>query len=103
MSNIYFVVEMLRYNDREGHSYVTGVYDDETKALTEAWTHMKFRDGKYGAAVSGYILNEGNRVYYRELNSWDAFAACSRDLADKIKEIIKKEDLVSLEEKNETQ
>ncbi len=88
-NKVYFVVEMLRYNNREAHSYVIGIYDDETRALADAWDHMKFRDGKYGAVITGYTLNEnGKQVYQRELDSWDAFAACSKELADKIRELL---------------
>lgn len=92
MSRVYFVVEMLRYNDRELHSYVIGIYDDEMLALKEAWEHMKFRAGKYGAEVSGYRLNGGERVYSRVLDSWDAFAESCKDTAEKIRQMLDEED-----------
>lgn len=88
MNKIYFVVEMLRNNDREAHSYVIGVFDDETLALAEAWEHMKFRAGKYGAVVTGYPINGGLSTYKRELDSWDAFAESCKDMAEKIRAML---------------
>ena len=85
MPKIYFVVEMLRWNDREQHSYVIGVYDDEILALKEAWEHMNYRAGKYGACVKGLELNGGKEVYRRELDCWDAFAESCNDTAEKVK------------------
>lgn len=93
MKKIIFVVEMLRNNDREQHSYVCGVFDDEMQALTEAWTHMKWRAGKYGAEVSGHELNGGAINYFRKLDCWDAFAASCADTAAKIKEVLDKEQI----------
>lgn len=88
---IVFVVEMLRNNTREEHSYVIGVYEDEIEALKEAWSHMNFRGGKYGAEVSGFTVNGGDRVYHRILDQWDAFAQSCKDTAQKIKEMLDKE------------
>ena len=94
MSNeakIYFVVEMLRHGDREQHSYIDGIYDDELLALKEAWSHMEFRDGKYMAEVSGYQVN-GSKVYSIKLDNWDTFAASHSHTATKIREMIDKEE-----------
>lgn len=88
MDKIYFVVEMLRYNDREKHSYVIGVWDDEILALKEAWSHMEYRAGKYGGEVTGYNLNGGKQVYFRELDCWDAFAASCQKTAAEIRKLI---------------
>lgn len=82
---IIFVVEMLRNDDRENHSYLDGVYDDELLALKNAWEHMKARGGKYGAEITGYTLNDNERVYFRKLSHWDAFAASCKDTAEKLK------------------
>lgn len=99
MNKLYFVVEMLRYNNREGHSYTIGIYDDELTALTDAWEHMKFRDGKYGAEITGYKLNSRDKVYHRELDCWDAFAASCSDLAKEIKKRLDETGLIDIEKK----
>lgn len=88
---IMFVVEMVRNNTREEHSYTIGVWEDETEALKEAWSHMNFRAGKYGAIVIGYEINGGKQVYKHELDQWDAFAQSCKDTAQKIKEMLDKE------------
>lgn len=82
---VIFVIEMLRYNSRENHSYVGGVFDDEVTALAEAWDHMKMRAGKYGALVTGFELNENKIVYQRELDCWDAFAESCKEVAEEVK------------------
>jgi aspartyl-tRNA synthetase len=83
---IIFVVEMLKNNTREQHSYVTGVYDNELEALTEAISHMKYRGQKYGSVITGHELNGGSVVYKRVLNQWDDLAGSSVELANKVKE-----------------
>jgi hypothetical protein len=88
VSKVYFVVEMLRNNDREQHSYIDGIYDDETLALKSAWEHMTDRAGKYGAEVSGYKINGGARVYFHKLDCWDAFAESCKDMAEKLRAMI---------------
>ena len=94
MNKIYFVVEMLRSNDCEQHSYVIGVFDDELPALKEAWDHMRFRGGKYGACVKGFELNGGLAVYRRDLDSWEVFAESCKDLAAALKPLLEdKEEL----------
>ena len=97
MDKIYFVVELLRYNDREAHSYVIGIYDNELQALHDAWERMKFRAGKYGAEVSGYKINGGDKVYSRSLDCWDAFANSCQEMAKEIKKMIDGVDLVEVE------
>lgn len=92
MGKVYFVVEMLRNNDREQHSYVSGIFDDELLALKEAWAHMNYRGGKYGAVVTGYELNGGRSVYRNELDQWDAFAASFKETADKVKAMLDAEE-----------
>jgi hypothetical protein len=92
MNKIYFVVEMLRNGDREQHSYVIGVFDDELLALKEAWGHMRYRAMKYGACVHGYQLNGGQEVYRRDLDDWDAFAESCKDLAAAIKPMLDAEE-----------
>lgn len=98
---IYFVVELLRYNDREKHSYTIGIYDEEFKALHDAWEHMKFRAGKYGAEVTGYKINGGDKVYFRSLDCWDAFANSCQEMTKEIKHMLDEVDLVEVDKKNE--
>ena len=88
MKKLIFIVEMQRNNDNEQHSYVIGAWDDEVKALTEAWSHMKCRAGKYGAEVSGYEINGGDQKYKRTLDCWDAFAAICKDTAEKVQKML---------------
>lgn len=88
MKQIIFVVEMVRNNDRNQHSYVLGAYEDEIVALEHAWKSMLFRDGKYGAIVTGFEVNTHNNVYTRKLDSWDAFSRSCLDMANKLKELI---------------
>ena len=102
IDKIYFVVELLRYNDREAHSYVIGIYDNELAALHDAWEHMNFRAGKYGAEVTGYKINGGDRVYVRTLDCWDAFAASCQEMAKEIKKMIDDVGLVEVDKKNES-
>lgn len=53
-----YVVIMYRFADREKHSYVLGVYDDEMLALKEAEKEQMYRGGnKYYPEVIKYKLN----------------------------------------------
>lgn len=87
---IIFVVEMLRNDSREEHSYVDGVYDDEIKAMTAATEHMNMRAGKYGAEIRGHYINGGEMVYYRKMSSDDAMAHSFRETAANLREMIAK-------------
>jgi hypothetical protein len=51
MSDHVYVVEMLRYGNRESHSYILGVYSDRKLAEYEAMYHMNMRAGKYSAEI----------------------------------------------------
>jgi hypothetical protein len=53
-----WVVEMLRYGDRESHSYVEGVYDSEEKAQAAAKQHCEWRGGKYESSIAPYELGQ---------------------------------------------
>ena len=46
-----YIVEMLRYGDREEHSYVYGVYSDEKMAEYDAMNHISMRANKYYAEI----------------------------------------------------
>jgi len=57
MDQVVYVVEMLRWGDREKHSYVEGVFSTMEEAekcghLEEIW-----RGGKYQASISKIVLN----------------------------------------------
>ncbi len=49
---VLFVVEMLRWGDRENHSYVIGVYSSKTLATLAGETEKSWRAGKYEYAIS---------------------------------------------------
>jgi hypothetical protein len=52
-----YVVEALRFGDRERHSYVVGVYDTLEAAKTAADDHAEYRGGKYTCEVTAHPLN----------------------------------------------
>lgn len=88
MGPIIYVVEMLRNDTREEHSYVTGVFDSEEKAIQEATEHIIFRDGKYGAEIEGLELNTMERYYWRKLPSDIGFAASLKKTTEKLRAMI---------------
>lgn len=56
-----YVVEALRWNDREMHSYVVGVYEDLHIAYRAAIAEEYWRGGKYTCAVTEHQLNAENK------------------------------------------
>ena len=56
-SKILYVVEALRWGDREQHSYVVGVYDTLEAAKNAADEHAQYRGGKYVCVVVRCPLN----------------------------------------------
>lgn len=56
-SKILYVVEALRWGDREQHSYVVGVYDTLESAKNAADEHAQYRGGKYECVVQQCPLN----------------------------------------------
>lgn len=54
---VLYVVEMLRWGDRENHSYVIGVYSSETLATLAGEAEKTWRAGKYEYAISLYQLD----------------------------------------------
>jgi hypothetical protein len=87
-----FILEMLRNGDRESHSYIAGVYDDEILALKEAWEHMEYRANKYDAHISGHELN-GHETYKRSLSTygWKQFEESCPTLAKEITRLRQKD------------
>ena len=51
-------VTAYRWGDRESHSYVVGVFDNEETAIKEAKLETEFRGGKYECEVRSMELNE---------------------------------------------
>jgi hypothetical protein len=54
---VLYVVEMLRWGDRENHSYVIGVYSSQTLAALAGEAEKTWRAGKYEYAISLYQLD----------------------------------------------
>lgn len=52
-----FIVEMLRFGDRENHSYVLGVYSTKEGAKFAADKEEEYRGGKYFADINKYELD----------------------------------------------
>ena len=53
-----YVVTMYRYGDKENHSYLLGVYDDEELAVSEAQIEQTYRGGnKYYPEVMRCEIN----------------------------------------------
>ena len=60
MINELYTVEMLRYGDREAHSYIEGVYSDEKLAHKNGKAEKEWRGGnKYEYHITRFVLNEG--------------------------------------------
>ena len=59
-----FVVTMYRWGNREGHSYVLGVWSSFTTANNAGYTEKRWRGGKYEPVVTSWIIdgNEFDRV-----------------------------------------
>ena len=53
-----FVVTAYRWGDKEGHSYVVGVFDTEELAIAQAKLEKEWRGGKYECEVIVMDLND---------------------------------------------
>ena len=53
-----FVVTAYRWGDKEGHSYVVGVFDTEELAIAQAKMEKEWRGGKYECEVIVMDLND---------------------------------------------
>lgn len=51
LKQVYYIVEALRWGDREDHSYVLGLYSDLERAKRAAEEHTEYRGGKYQCLV----------------------------------------------------
>ena len=57
MGQIVYVVEMLRWGDRENHSYVEGVFTTKEAAERCGYLEEIWRAGKYQASISKIQLD----------------------------------------------
>jgi hypothetical protein len=57
LSDSVFVVEMLRWGDRENHSYVIGVFTTREQAELAGDAEVSWRGNKYEYCISEYKLN----------------------------------------------
>ena len=56
--SIVYVVEALRWFDRENHSYVVCVTDDYKNAVRQASAEDYHRGGKYNCVITEFTVNE---------------------------------------------
>jgi hypothetical protein len=53
-----YIVTAYRWGDREEHSYVVGVFDNEENSIKQAKLETEWRGGKYTCEVRSMELNE---------------------------------------------
>lgn len=58
-----YVVMMHRFGDREGHSYVEGIYSNMGEAVKNLELHEQWRGGKYEGEILEMKLNKPGRPY----------------------------------------
>jgi hypothetical protein len=51
LKRMYYIVEALRWGERENHSYIVGLYSDLERAKVAAEEHTEYRGGKYQCVV----------------------------------------------------
>lgn len=56
---ILYVVEMLRWGERDNHSYVIGVFDTHEAAEHAGEVHKVWRGQKYEYSITRHELNSG--------------------------------------------
>lgn len=54
----YYIVEALRWGERENHSYVVGLYSELDRAIKVAEEHTEYRGGKYQCVVLQCEMDE---------------------------------------------
>jgi len=71
---VVYIVEALRWGDRERHSYVLGVWSSYEAAVAAAEEHTTHRGGKYRCDVQQYRLDShldtdpcGSLLYQTEI------------------------------------
>lgn len=58
LKQVYYIVEALRWGERENHSYILGLYSDLERAKRAADEHTEYRGGKYQCVVFGCGMDE---------------------------------------------
>ena len=53
-----YIVTAYRWGDREEHSYVVGVFDNEENSIKQAKLETEWRGGKYKCEVRSMELND---------------------------------------------
>lgn len=83
-----FVVEMLRWGDRESHSYVIGIFSTKELAESAGKAEQIWRDNKYEYAISEFNVDlypKDKVEYYNKsksltiVNSWQFVANGTRN------------------------
>ena len=57
-SQVLYVVEMLRWGDRSGHSYIAGIFDNEYDARQCGEIEKSWRADKYAYEITKITLND---------------------------------------------
>ena len=70
MSKKLWVVHMLRYGNRENHSYVLGVFDKKHAANCAGAAEEAYRGGKYKPDVIECVLNADMNMDSIFPNNW---------------------------------
>ncbi len=71
MKNYCYVVTMYRFADKERHSYVLGIYDDEKKARKAADKEQVNRGGnKYWPEILIFEMNSGKATMIHKLGDY---------------------------------
>lgn len=55
---MFYIVEALRWGDRESHSYIVGLYSELDRAKAAADAHSEYRGGKYSCQVFQCAVDE---------------------------------------------
>lgn len=79
-----FIVEMLRWGNDEGYSYIIGSWSDYEIAEAEAKIHMIHRGGKYNAVIHESLVDGDFIKNYRIIETSDIM-----DDEDDLENIIK--------------
>ena len=58
LKQVYYIVEALRWGERENHSYILGLYSDLERAKRAADEHTEYRGGKYKCMVHQCGMDE---------------------------------------------
>lgn len=69
-----FIVNLLRYGNKEQHQYITGIFSSYKEALKNAKIAMQDRGGKYDAEImEAYIDEPWDVKTYRVIHYGDEY------------------------------